>query len=88
MGLTPPLQLPYYARFVFKSTSRRLYELTHAIIQGLTIYKALKQSKAQIGEWIAISGAGGGLGHLGVQYAAAMGLRVLAIGELARSNHL
>lgn len=46
---------------------------------GLTIYKALKESKATIGQWVAISGAGGGLGHLGIQYARSMGLRVLAI---------
>ncbi|KAK7438631.1 alcohol dehydrogenase [Stygiomarasmius scandens] len=48
-------------------------------IQGLTVYKALKLSNAKVGQWIAISGAGGGLGHLAIQYATAMGLRVLAI---------
>jgi D-arabinose 1-dehydrogenase-like Zn-dependent alcohol dehydrogenase len=48
--------------------------------QGLTVYKALKQANVHIGDWVAIPGAGGGLGHLGVQYASAMGLRVLAIG--------
>ncbi|KJA19698.1 hypothetical protein HYPSUDRAFT_44081 [Hypholoma sublateritium FD-334 SS-4] len=46
---------------------------------GLTVYKALKQTNLRIGQWVAISGAGGGLGHLAVQYAVAMGLRVLAI---------
>jgi len=30
-------------------------------IQGLTVYKALKLSNAKVGQWIAISGAGGGL---------------------------
>lgn len=34
--------------------------------QGLTIYKALKQSNTTVGNWVAISGAGGGLGHLGI----------------------
>ncbi|KAH6907034.1 mannitol-1-phosphate dehydrogenase M1PDH1 [Coprinopsis sp. MPI-PUGE-AT-0042] len=53
--------------------------LTPILCAGLTVYKALKQANAHIGDWIAISGAGGGLGHLGVQYASAMGLRVLAI---------
>lgn len=31
------------------------------------------------GEWIAIVGAGGGLGHLGVQFAKALGLNVIAV---------
>jgi hypothetical protein len=33
--------------------------------QGLTVYKALKQTNLHVGQWVAISGAGGGLGHLG-----------------------
>jgi len=52
---------------------------TPLLCAGLTVYKALKQANVSIGQWIAISGAGGGLGHLAVQYAVAMGLRVLAI---------
>ncbi|KXN83415.1 Alcohol dehydrogenase 1 [Leucoagaricus sp. SymC.cos] len=50
-----------------------------APILGLTVYKAIKTSGARIGQWIAITGAGGGLGHLAVQYAVAQGLRVIAI---------
>jgi len=46
---------------------------------GVTVYKALMQSNTIVGNWVAIPGAGGGLGHLAVQYAVAMGLRVLAI---------
>jgi propanol-preferring alcohol dehydrogenase len=46
---------------------------------GLTVYRALKYSNAKIGEWVVLPGAGGGLGHLAVQYAVAMGLRVVAI---------
>ncbi|EMD36521.1 hypothetical protein CERSUDRAFT_84712 [Gelatoporia subvermispora B] len=46
---------------------------------GFTVYSALKNSDSNAGEWIAISGAGGGLGHLAIQYANAMGLRVIAI---------
>ncbi|KAF8162663.1 mannitol-1-phosphate dehydrogenase M1PDH1 [Crassisporium funariophilum] len=52
---------------------------TPLLCAGLTVYKALKQTNISIGQWVAISGAGGGLGHLAVQYAVAMGLRVLAI---------
>jgi alcohol dehydrogenase, propanol-preferring len=39
----------------------------------------LKESGAKPGQWVALPGAGGGLGHLAVQYAAAMGLRVVGI---------
>lgn len=46
---------------------------------GVTSYKALKESEARAGEFVAIIGAAGGLGHLAVQYAVAMGLRVLAV---------
>ncbi|KAG1790234.1 chaperonin 10-like protein [Suillus plorans] len=46
---------------------------------GVTVYRALKHSHAKIGEWVVLPGAGGGLGHLAVQYAVAMGLRVVAI---------
>ncbi|KIM61842.1 hypothetical protein SCLCIDRAFT_1215659 [Scleroderma citrinum Foug A] len=46
---------------------------------GVTVYKALKRINPQSGDWIAIPGAGGGLGHLAVQYARNMGFRVIAI---------
>jgi propanol-preferring alcohol dehydrogenase len=45
---------------------------------GLTMYNALRISGAQTGDLVAIQGVGG-LGHLGIQYAKAMGFRVAAI---------
>jgi propanol-preferring alcohol dehydrogenase len=45
---------------------------------GLTTYKGLKETEARPGEWVAISGIGG-LGHLAIQYAKAMGLHVAAV---------
>lgn len=50
------------------------------MIQGVTVYRAIKYSQTEQGDWIVIPGAGGGLGHLAVQYAIARGLRVIAIG--------
>ena len=44
---------------------------------GVTTYKGLKETEARPGQWVVISGIGG-LGHLAVQYARAMGLRVAA----------
>lgn len=46
---------------------------------GVTVLRALKESSARPGDWVCIAGAGGGLGHLAVQYAKALNLRVIAI---------
>jgi len=57
---------------------------------GVTVYKGLKETEARPGEWVAVSGIGG-LGHMAVQYAKAMGLHCAAVDihpeklELARS---
>jgi propanol-preferring alcohol dehydrogenase len=45
---------------------------------GVTVYKGLKESEVKPGQWVLISGIGG-LGHIAVQYARAMGMRVLAV---------
>jgi alcohol dehydrogenase/propanol-preferring alcohol dehydrogenase len=45
---------------------------------GLTTYNALRNSGARGGDVVAVLGLGG-LGHLGVQYAARMGFRTVAI---------
>jgi alcohol dehydrogenase, propanol-preferring len=53
-------------------------EAAPLICAGLTTYKGLKQTTARPGEWVTISGCGG-LGHLAVQYAKAMGMLVCAV---------
>jgi D-arabinose 1-dehydrogenase-like Zn-dependent alcohol dehydrogenase len=45
---------------------------------GITTYNALRNSGAMPGDLVAVLGIGG-LGHLGVQFAAKMGLRTVAI---------
>ncbi|WP_278234450.1 alcohol dehydrogenase AdhP [Isoptericola sp. AK164] len=45
---------------------------------GVTVYKGLKQSEVRPGQWVLVSGIGG-LGHIAVQYARAMGMRVVAV---------
>lgn len=66
-------------------------EAAPLICAGITTYKGIKQTEVKPGEWIAISGVGG-LGHLAVQYAKAMGLLVCAVdiddGKLAHAKHL
>ncbi|MFZ6759756.1 zinc-dependent alcohol dehydrogenase [Undibacterium sp. Ji50W] len=53
-------------------------EAAPLICAGVTSYKGIKETQAKPGDWIVISGIGG-LGHLAVQYAKAMGLHVCAV---------
>ena len=46
---------------------------------GVTIYNALKKCNLSPGQRVAIVGAGGGLGNLGLQFAEAMELRVTGV---------
>lgn len=52
--------------------------LAPILCAGVTSYKGLKETEAQPGEWVVISGIGG-LGHVAIQYAKAMGLHVAAL---------
>jgi propanol-preferring alcohol dehydrogenase len=45
---------------------------------GVTTYRGLKRTGARPGQWLAVIGIGG-LGHIAVQYARAMGMRVAAV---------
>ncbi len=53
-------------------------EIAPVLCAGVTVYKGLKMTEARPGQWVVISGIGG-LGHIAVQYAVAMGLRVAAV---------
>lgn len=53
-------------------------EVAPILCAGVTVYKGLKMTEAKPGQWVVISGIGG-LGHVAVQYARAMGLRVAAV---------
>ncbi len=53
-------------------------EIAPILCAGVTTYKGLKETEARPGEWVVISGIGG-LGHVAVQYAKAMGLHVAAV---------
>ncbi|KAF7375305.1 PKS-ER domain-containing protein [Mycena sanguinolenta] len=46
---------------------------------GVTVYRAIKYSQTSPGDWIVLPGAGGGLGHLAIQYAKVAGLQVIAV---------
>jgi len=55
-----------------------LAALAPILCAGVTTYKGLKETEARPGEWVAFSGIGG-LGHVAVHYAKAMGLHVVAL---------
>jgi D-arabinose 1-dehydrogenase-like Zn-dependent alcohol dehydrogenase len=55
-----------------------LAEAAPLLCAGVTTFNALRNSPARPGDLVAIQGLGG-LGHLGVQYARAMGFEVVAI---------
>ncbi|WP_210418378.1 alcohol dehydrogenase AdhP [Agromyces intestinalis] len=53
-------------------------EIAPILCAGVTVYKGLKEAEVKPGQWVVISGIGG-LGHIAVQYAIAMGMRVAAV---------
>jgi propanol-preferring alcohol dehydrogenase len=57
---------------------------------GVTAYHAINDLKLEKGKWVAVIGCGG-LGHLGIQYAKAMGYRVIGLdvaeGALEEATH-
>jgi len=55
-----------------------LVSMAPILCAGVTTYKGLKETQAEPGEWVVISGIGG-LGHIAVQYAKAMGFFVGAV---------
>jgi propanol-preferring alcohol dehydrogenase len=65
-------------------------EAAPILCAGVTTYKGLKETDTKPGDWVVIVGVGG-LGHMAVQYAKAMGLHVAAVDvadeklDLARS---
>lgn len=46
---------------------------------GLTAYKAVQNADLEVGQWLVVVGAGGGLGQYAVQYGLARGARVIGI---------
>lgn len=67
---------PNYVGIIPKALS---FEAAASILcAGVTVYKGIKETDTRPGQWIVIAGIGG-LGHMAVQYAKAMGLHVVAI---------
>lgn len=62
-------------------------EAAPLLCAGITTFNALRNSGARAGDTVAVQGIGG-LGHLGLQYAAKMGFRTVAISRGADKQEL
>jgi alcohol dehydrogenase, propanol-preferring len=62
-------------------------EVAPILCAGVTTYKGLKETDTKPGEWVVIAGVGG-LGHIAIQYAKAMGLHVAAVDVAAEKLRL
>jgi D-arabinose 1-dehydrogenase-like Zn-dependent alcohol dehydrogenase len=62
-------------------------EAAPLLCAGITVFNALRNSRARGGDLVAVQGIGG-LGHLGIQYARQMGFRTVAIGRGADKKAL
>lgn len=68
----------YVGRLPKDITEAQMVPMAPILCAGVTTYKGLKETEARPGQWVAISGVGG-LGHVAVQYAKAMGLKVVGV---------
>lgn len=46
---------------------------------GRTVYRSVLKTGLKSGEWVSFVGSGGGLGHLGIQFAKALGMKVIGV---------
>ena len=62
-------------------------EAAPLLCAGITTFNSLRRSGARAGDLVAIHGIGG-LGHLGIQFAAKLGFNTVAIGRGKDKEHL
>lgn len=66
------------ARFAVPLPEGALERLAPVMCAGVTSYRGLKEMRLRPGSWVVIHGVGG-TGHLAIQYARALGYKVIAI---------
>ena len=66
----------------------KVEDVAPLLCAGLTIYSAIAKANLKPNDWLVLPGAGGGLGHLGVQIANRKGYRVIAIDTGAEKRKL
>ncbi|OJJ46728.1 hypothetical protein ASPZODRAFT_16479 [Penicilliopsis zonata CBS 506.65] len=55
---------------------------------GIAMYSSIMKTRTRPGDWIVLPGAGGGLGHMGVQIAVKKGLKVIAVDSGEKKKQL
>ncbi|OJJ32144.1 hypothetical protein ASPWEDRAFT_161440 [Aspergillus wentii DTO 134E9] len=55
---------------------------------GIAMYSSILKTKTRPGDWLVLPGAGGGLGHMGIQIAVKKGLKVIAIDSGEKKKQL
>lgn len=63
-------------------------EVAPLMCAGLTVYTALRKCALEPGQRVGIMGCGGGLGHLGLQFATKMGLKTTGVDVAPRALEL
>ncbi|KAL2872363.1 zinc-dependent alcohol dehydrogenase [Aspergillus lucknowensis] len=63
-------------------------EAAPLLCAGIAMYSSIMKTKARPGDWIVLPGAGGGLGHMGVQIAVKKGLKVIAVDSGEKKRQL
>ncbi|KAL4797081.1 alcohol dehydrogenase [Aspergillus venezuelensis] len=63
-------------------------EAAPLLCAGIAMYSSIIKTKTRPGDWIVLPGAGGGLGHMGVQIAVKKGLKVIAIDSGSKKKSL
>ncbi|KAL5332172.1 chaperonin 10-like protein [Aspergillus crustosus] len=63
-------------------------EAAPLLCAGIAMYSSIIKTKTRPGDWIVLPGAGGGLGHMGVQIAAKKGLKIIAIDSGEKKKQL
>ncbi|KUJ06318.1 GroES-like protein [Mollisia scopiformis] len=63
-------------------------EVAPLMCAGLTMFAAIKKCELSPGQRVGIMGCGGGLGHLGLQFASKMGLKTMGVDVAPRALQL
>lgn len=84
VGVTIDGAFAEYVRVDARTTTKLPDEVTFLsaaplACAGRTIWRGVLQTGLKAGEWVVIVGSGGGLGHLGIQFAKALGLKVIGV---------
>ncbi|OJJ01127.1 hypothetical protein ASPVEDRAFT_82665 [Aspergillus versicolor CBS 583.65] len=63
-------------------------EAAPLLCAGIAMYSSIMKTRTRPGDWLVLPGAGGGLGHMGVQIAVRKGLKVIAIDSGEKKKQL